>query len=105
HPGDDLDRAIVVRRPEAARARHELGRGDGVAHGSLELGGIVADDLDPRRLDAKCEQRASEERPVEIGPLTAHELAARDDDHGPGARSPLAQLASAAKIFFAVTKT
>ena len=94
-----------MRRPEPARARDELGGGDGVAYGSLELGRIVADDLDPRRLDPEREQRASEERPVEIGPLAAHELAARDDDHGPGARSPRAQFASAAKIFFAVTKT
>ena len=94
-----------MRRPETARARDELGRGDSVAHGGLELGGVVADDLDPCGLDPECEQRAREERPVEIGPLAPHELAARDDDHGPWTRWRLAQLASAAKTFFAVTKT
>jgi hypothetical protein len=105
HPGHDLDRAVVVRRPEPAGARHEIGRRDGLANGGLELGGIVADDLDPPGLDPEREQRASEERAVEIGPLAAHELTARDDDHGPRARWRPAQLASAAKIFFAVTKT
>ncbi len=98
-----------MRRAETAGARNEIGRGDGVAHGSLELCGVVADDLDPCGLEPERQQRASEERAVEIRPLTAHELAARDDDHGPWAPPPsswrLAQLASAAKIFFAVTKT
>ena len=89
--GDDLDRPVVVRRAEAAGARDEIGRGDRVAHGSLELRGVVADDLDPCGLEPECQQRASEERAVEIGPLTAHELAARDDDHGPWARCRLGQ--------------
>ena len=85
--GDDLDRAIVVGRAEAARAGDEVGRGERVAQRRLELGGVVADDLDPRRLDPEGEERASEEGAVQIGALAPHELAAGDDDHRPWARS------------------
>ena len=46
-----------------------------------ELAGVVADDLDPRGLDAEGEQRAREEGAVQVGAVAAHELAARDDDH------------------------
>ncbi len=105
HLRDDLDGAVVVRRPETPRTGNEIGGGDSVAHGSLELGGLVAHDLDPCGLDPECEQRTGEERSVEIGPLAPYELTARDDDHGPWTRWRLAQLASAAKTFFAVTKT
>ena len=58
------------------------------------------------RLDPEREQRPRQERPVQIGALAAHELAARDDDDRawpPAVRAR--QAASAAKIFFAVTKT
>ena len=91
--------------PEPARAGDEIRRGERVAQRRLELAGVVADDLDPRRLEPEGEQRASEERAVQIGPVAAHELAAGDDDHRPRAACARAQLASAAKIFFAVTKT
>ena len=79
---------------------------DGLGDGSLELGRIVADDVDPRRLDPEREQRARQERTVQVGALAAHELAARDDDDRAWSRAVRArQAASAAKIFFAVTKT
>ena len=85
---DELDRPVVVRRPEPTRARDEIGRGERLAQRRLELVGVVADDLDPRRLEPEREQRASEERAVQVGPVAAHELAARDDDHRPRAACP-----------------
>ena len=108
-PGDlrhDPDRAVVVRRPEPARRRDQVGRRHGLGDRSLELGRIVADDVDPGRLDPEREQRPRQERPVQVGALAAHELAARDDDDRAWSRAVRArQAASAAKIFFAVTKT
>ena len=102
----DPDRAVVVRRPEPARRRDQVGRRDGLGHGSLQLGRVVADDVDPGRLDPEREQRPRQERPVQVGALAAHELAAGDDDDRAWPRAVRArQAASAAKIFFAVTKT
>ena len=76
-----------------------------LAQRRLELGRVVADDVDPRRLEPEREQRAGEERAVQVGALAAHELAAGDDDRPPAGGRRRGQLASAAKIFFAVTKT
>ena len=101
-PRDDLDRAVVVRRPEAARDGDEVRVADGLAERPLELGRIVADDVDPRRLEPEREQRAREERAVQVGALAADELAARDDDRRP--RPLRGQARSAAKTRFAVTK-
>jgi len=56
--------------------------GESVADRRLELGGLVADDPDLRGLDAQGEQRAREERAVEVGTVAADELRARDDDRG-----------------------
>ena len=57
---DDLDGAIVVGRPETARARDEVGRDERVPQRRLELVGIVSDDLDSRRLEP--ERRAGSGR-------------------------------------------
>ena len=43
----------------------------------LELVGPVADDRDPRRLEAERERLRGEERAVQVGALAADELAAR----------------------------
>ena len=91
--------------PRPPEARDEIGRGERVPQRRLELAGVVSDDLDPRRLEPEREQRAGEERAVQIGALASDELAAGDDDHRPRAACARGQLASAAKIFFAVTKT
>jgi hypothetical protein len=87
---DQLDRSVVVRRPEAARDEAEIG-GEALPQRRLELVRPVADDGDPPRLEAEGERLRGEERPVQVGALAADELAARDDDRGarpPGARCP-----------------
>ena len=93
-------------RAEPARGRDEIRRRHRLGHRCLELGRIVADDVDPRRLEAEREQRARQERAVQVGALAADELAAGDDDDRAWPRAGRAgQAGSAAKIFFAVTKT
>ena len=78
-----LDRAVVVRRAEPAGHEARVG-GEALPERLLELLGRVADDRDPRRLEAEAERLAREERPIQVGALAAHELAARDDDEGAG---------------------
>ena len=53
--GKQLDRAVVVRRPEPARDDEQIGL-ESFAERALELGGVVADDGDPRRLEAEPQQ-------------------------------------------------
>ena len=76
---DELDRAIVVGRPEAAGDEANVGFARR-AQRSLEISGLVPDDHDLLGLEAQRERLASVERPVAVGSLAAHELAARDDD-------------------------
>ena len=55
--------------------------------------GVVADDRDPRRVDAEAQERRREERAVAIVAVAAHELGARRDDRGAQAyagRQPVA---------------
>ena len=83
-PGDLARRPRPCGRRGSARDRRSTATrsasASAVADRGLELGRVVADDLDPRRLDAEREQRAREEGAVQVGALAAHELAARDDD-------------------------
>ena len=53
----------------------------------LEIGRIVADDRDPRRIDAEAKQRRGEVRAVAVVAVAAHELRARRDDRGADARA------------------
>src|SRR2546425_8652378 len=76
-----------MRRPEAAGHRAEMGL-EPRAQRRLELGRVVADDLDPGRLEPQPEQLAGQERPVAIGALAADELTAGDDDDPAWARQP-----------------
>ena len=78
-PRHQLDRPVVVRRPETARDAAELGL-EPLAQRDLELVRVVADDRDPRRLDAEPQELRGEERPVQVAPVAADELAAGDDD-------------------------
>jgi hypothetical protein len=55
-PGEELDRAVVVRRPKSARDTHQV-EAEAVAERSLEVGLTVADDDDPSRLDTEAEER------------------------------------------------
>src|ERR671934_132151 len=87
--GQELDRAVVVRRPEPAGEDAEIGR-EPLAKGGLELPGIVPDDLDPCGLDPQPKQLAGQERAVPVGPLTPDELAAGDDDDPAGAGQAVA---------------
>ncbi len=91
-----------MRRTEAARDGDELGVRDGLAERPLELDRIVSDDVDAHRLEPEREQGAREERAVQIRALAADELAAGDDDRGPGPFR--GQARSAGKTRFAVTK-
>ena len=76
---EQLDRAVVVRRPEPTRDDEELAI-EALAQRRLEIGGIVADDRDARRVDSEPQERRCEKRAVAILPVTAHELGARRDD-------------------------
>jgi hypothetical protein len=68
-----------VRRPEPARHDDEISR-QRLGEGALELGLVVADDRDLRRLEAEQDELPCEERPVAVVPVAADELAAGDDD-------------------------
>ena len=81
HARHELDRPVVVRRPESARDEADIGL-ESFAQGGLELGRIVADDRDPRGLEPEPERLPRVERAVQISPLAANELASRYDDGG-----------------------
>ena len=55
-----------------------------VAQGRFQIGRIVTDNRDAGRLEAEAQRLLGEERAVEISPLPAYELAARDDDGDAG---------------------
>ena len=71
-------------RAEPTRDEAEV-RFEPFPKGRLELGWIVADDRDARRLDAEPQQFLRQERPVQIGAVAADELAAGHDDEAAGA--------------------
>jgi hypothetical protein len=72
-----------VSRPESARDDAEVGL-QALAERGREFARRVADDRDPCRVEAEGEQLPGQKRPVQIGALAADELAAGDDDRGPG---------------------
>ena len=82
---DHLDGAVVVRRAEAAGDEARVGF-QRVSERRFELGGVVADDRDPRRLEPVAKRLGREERAVPVSPLAADELAAGGDDRRPRAR-------------------
>ena len=86
-----LDRAVVVRRPEPARDAAEIGL-EPLAQRRLELGRVVADDRDPRRLEAEPQQLRGEERAVQVAPVAADELTAGDDDEAARAAQAAARV-------------
>src|ERR1700730_2710785 len=85
-------------RPEAARRQDNVALVEGSAQNRFELFGDVADDGDPRRLETEPQRLTREERPVQIGSLAAHELAARDDDDRPRPAQPVTRI-----VFVGVT--
>ena len=82
--GHELDRPVVVGRPEATRDEADVGL-EPLAQCRLELVRVVADDRDARRLETEPERFLRVERAVEIGSLAPDELAARHDDCCAGA--------------------
>jgi hypothetical protein len=72
-----------VRGPETSRDDAEIGL-QTLAERGRELAGRVTDDRDPGRFETEREELAGEEGPVQVGALAADELAAGDDDRGPG---------------------
>ena len=90
HAREQLDRAVVVGRPEAAGDDAEVGASPSRAPRSSSLGPspTIAIRAGSRPSDSAC---AREERAVPVGALAAHELAARDDDDGARPRGRPAQ--------------
>ena len=78
---DELDRAVVVRRPEPAGDEAEVGL-ERLAEGVLEVFDAVADDRDRRRLETEAHGLGREEGPVAVLALAADEL------RRPSRRSP-----------------
>src|SRR5262249_2548781 len=85
--GDELDRTIVVRRPEPARHEAHV-RLAGRRERGLEVVRVVSDDEDPVGAEPEGECLVGIERAVPVGALAAHELAARDDDRRARAAHP-----------------
>jgi hypothetical protein len=77
--GDQLDGAVVVRRPEPAGHDAEISLQPDVERG-LELVLVVANDRDRRRLQAEPHELAREERPVAVRAVASNELATGDDE-------------------------
>ena len=78
-PGEQFDRAIVVRRAEAAGDDEEVLVEPGPQR-SLQLRRLVADDGDPYGIEAQPEERCGQIGPVPVLPVAADELRARRDD-------------------------
>ena len=79
-----LDGPVVVRRAEAARDEAQVGR-EALGQRGPQLVRPIADDDDPRGLEAETQRLLGKERPVPIGALAADELAPGDDDDCAGA--------------------
>src|SRR3954454_11026531 len=75
----ELDRPVIVRRPEAPRAAEEV-VGEALLERRLQIGGLVAHDGDARRIDTEAQKRRREVRPIAIATVPAHELGPRGDD-------------------------
>ena len=76
---DELDRAVVVRRPEPAGDDAQVGAQTlGERVGQLVL--AVADDDDARGLDPQLQELPCDEGAVQVVAVAAHELAAGHDD-------------------------
>jgi hypothetical protein len=78
-PREQLDRPVVVRRPQPAR-EHEQVRLQPLSDRRLQLGRVVADDRDPRRLQTEPGQLLGQEGAVRVATAAADQLAAADDD-------------------------
>ena len=99
--GQNRDRTIVVGGSKAAGDDAEIGL-EAFPESRLELCRVVADDDDPAWIDAEREQLPGEERPVQVAAVAADELAAGDDDDGPG---PCARQAEGGAFLTAVGVT
>src|SRR4029453_16258175 len=82
---DQLDRPIVVRRAEPARHEAEI-PSQPICEGAPEGRGTGSDDRYPPRVEPEALSFCREERAVPVLPVTADELATRDDDRRPRAR-------------------
>ena len=68
-------------RPEATRCDEQVVP-EPIADRGFDVAANVADDPQLCRFEPEPEQGAREKRPVQIGPVPAHELGAGDDDPG-----------------------
>jgi len=76
---EELDRAVVVRRAEAAGDDAEV-CAQALGERALELRFVVTDDRDGRGLEAEAYEFLREVRAVAVVAVPADELAAGDDD-------------------------
>ena len=81
---NELDRAIVVRRPEAPGDEAEIGA-QRLSERMVEVVDAVTDDPDRRRLQAEMDDLGGEKRAVPVLALPANELGAGCDDCRAGA--------------------
>ncbi len=80
-PAQELDRAVVVGRPQPSRADADVrleALGDRV--GELLL--AVAHDEDPAGIETQPHELGRDEGPVRVAPIPADELGTGDDDDG-----------------------
>jgi hypothetical protein len=80
HVGHDDAREIVVGRPQAAAADHEIDAGQRVAYGVLELQPIVADDGLEHDVDTQPIQLVCDEQRIRIGSRRRQQLASDGED-------------------------
>jgi len=81
HACHQLHRPVVVRRPEPAGDHAEV-EAEALPQRCLELVRPVADDDDPRKVEAEGEQLAGQKRTVRVREHAVDELASCDDDRG-----------------------
>jgi hypothetical protein len=76
--GDELDRPVIVGRPQATRNDAQI-RAQTLRDSDLELILCIPDDRDPRGLESETDELTGEERPVAIAPVAPDVLASRYD--------------------------
>ena len=87
---EQLDGAVVVRRPEPARD-HEQSCAEPFPQRPLQIGLAVADDPHLDRVDPERDERPGQVRPVAVGAVAAHELRARDENRAARPAQPAFQ--------------
>ena len=88
---DELDRPVVVGRPQAARDEAEIGI-ESLPERVLEVLGAISDDRDRRRFQPQAHRLGGEKRSIAVLPLASDELGAGDDDRRARAAQEVARV-------------